>query len=85
MSKPHEAASLRTLERKRFEEAMLSPPVLKLILENASIERIAGDVDSSPGRVRAWLEARGLLPERRRPRRGYYVRGARGAGGSALR
>jgi hypothetical protein len=64
---------------------MLSPPVLRLIMENASIERISGVVDSNPPRVRAWLKARGLLPERRRPRRGYYVRGARGAGGSALR
>jgi len=44
---------------------MRSPPVLKLILENTSTDRIAGAVDSSPSRVRAWLKARGALPERR--------------------
>jgi hypothetical protein len=85
MPKPHEAASARALERKRFEAAMLSPPALKLILESASTERIAGVVDSNPRRVRAWLEARELLPEMRRPRRGYYVHGARGAGDQRLR
>ena len=85
MPKPQEASLARALERKRFEAAMRSPPVLNLILENASIERIAVVVDTSPQRVRAWLKARGLLPERRRPRRGYYVRGARGAGDQRLR
>ena len=49
---------------------MRSPPVLKLILENATTDRIAGVVDSSSLRVRAWLKARGLLPERHRPGRG---------------
>jgi hypothetical protein len=44
---------------------MQSPPVLKLILENTSTDRIAAAVDSSPSRVRAWLKARGVLPERR--------------------
>jgi hypothetical protein len=47
MPKPHEAASARALERKRFEAAMRSPPVLKLILENATTDRMAGVVDSS--------------------------------------
>ena len=44
---------------------MRSPPVLKLILENTGTDRIAGVVDSSPLRVRTWLKARGVLPERR--------------------
>ena len=44
---------------------MRSPPVLKLILENTSTDRIAVAVDSTPSRVRAWLKARGLLRERR--------------------
>ena len=44
---------------------MRSPPVLKLILENATAERISVLVDSPPSRVRAWLKARGLLRERR--------------------
>ena len=44
---------------------MGSPPVLKLIQENTSTDRIAGAVDSSPSQVRAWLKARGVLPERR--------------------
>ena len=47
---------------------MRSPQVLKLILENTSTDRIAGAVDSSPSRVRAWLKACGLLPERAAPR-----------------
>jgi hypothetical protein len=69
MPKPRES-SLRTFEKKRFEEAMLTPPVLKLILENATIDRICGVAESNPHRIRAWLEARELLPERRRPQRG---------------
>jgi hypothetical protein len=44
---------------------MRSPPVLKLILEKTSTERIAVVVDSTPSRVRSWLKARGLLRERR--------------------
>jgi hypothetical protein len=44
---------------------MRSPPVLKLILENTTTDRIAQAVDSSPSRVRAWLKARAVLPERR--------------------
>jgi hypothetical protein len=64
MPNPRES-SARTLERKRFEAAMRSPPVLKLIQENTSTDRIAQAVDSSPSRVRAWLKARAVLPERR--------------------
>jgi len=56
--------SAQALERQRFEAAMRSPPVLKLIRENATTERISVLVDSSPSRVRAWLKARGLLRER---------------------
>jgi hypothetical protein len=44
---------------------MRSPPVLKLILENTTTERIAAMVDSSSYRVRAWLKAREALRERR--------------------
>jgi hypothetical protein len=40
---------------------MGSPPVLKLILENTTTERIAAIVDSSSYRVRAWLKAREAL------------------------
>jgi hypothetical protein len=66
MPKPREN-SAQALERQRFEAAMRSPPVLKLILENTSTDRIAAAVDSSPSRVRAWLKARGVLPERAAP------------------
>ena len=57
-------SSARALDRKRFEAAMRSPPVLKLILEKATTEQISVLADSSPYRVRAWLKARGLLRER---------------------
>jgi len=66
MPKPRES-SAQALERQRFEAAMRSPPVLKLILENATVERISGVVESSTYRVRAWLKARGVLPKRRGP------------------
>ena len=52
-------SSARALETKRFEAAMRSEPVQKLIRENATSVRIAVVVDSSPYRVRAWLKARG--------------------------
>ena len=58
-------SSARAFNRKRFEAAMRSPPVLKLILEKTSTDRIAVVVDSTPSRVRSWLKARGLLRERR--------------------
>jgi hypothetical protein len=64
MLKPPKS-SARALDRKRFEAAMRSPLVLKLILENTSTDQIAVVADSTPFRVRAWLKARGLLPERR--------------------
>ena len=64
MLKPRES-SVRALETERFEAAMRSKPVLKLIRENASTERIAVVVESTAYRVRSWLKARGLLRERR--------------------
>jgi hypothetical protein len=64
MPKPRES-SARALEAKRFEAAMRSPRIRKLILENIGTDRIAAVVDSSPYRVRAWLKARGVLRERR--------------------
>jgi hypothetical protein len=58
-------SSAKRLEQERFEAAMRSEPVLKLIRENASTERIAVVVESSAFRVRSWLKAHGLLRERR--------------------
>jgi hypothetical protein len=58
MPKPRES-SARTLERKRFEAAMRSEPVQKLIRENAPADRISGLVGASHDRVRSWLKARG--------------------------
>jgi len=58
MPNPRES-SARALERKRFEAAMRSEPVQKLIRENASPDRISGLVGASHDRVRSWLKARG--------------------------
>jgi hypothetical protein len=64
MLKPR-ASSAKRLEQERFEAAMRSEPVLKLVRENASTERIAVVVESTAYRVRSWLKAHGLLRERR--------------------
>jgi hypothetical protein len=53
-------SSARALNRERFEAAMRSEPVLKLILENASTDRISALVDASPATIRSWLKAREL-------------------------
>jgi len=52
-------SSLRALETKRFEAAMRSEPVQKLIRENATSVRISGLVGASPNKIRSWLKARG--------------------------
>jgi hypothetical protein len=44
---------------------MRSEAVEKLILENATSERISALVNASPSRVRSWLRARGLLTRAR--------------------
>jgi hypothetical protein len=55
-------SSAQRLNRERFEAAMRSEPVLQLIRESVSPERIGPKIGSSPTRVRSWLKARGLLP-----------------------
>ena len=40
---------------------MRSQPVQKLILENATPDRISALVDASPTRIRSWLQARVLM------------------------
>jgi hypothetical protein len=57
---PVNADTTRELSPERFEAAMRSEPVLKLILENASTDRISALVDASPATVRSWLKAREL-------------------------
>ena len=52
-------SSARALETKRFEAAMRSEPVQKLIRENATSVRISGLVGASPNKIRSWLKARG--------------------------
>jgi len=52
-------STARALNRERFEAAMLSQPVQKLIRENATPERIGALVDASPATIRSWLRARG--------------------------
>jgi hypothetical protein len=64
MPTPRES-SARALNRKQFEAAMRSEAVEKLILENATSERISAPVNASPSRVRSWLRARGLLTRAR--------------------
>jgi hypothetical protein len=60
MPTPRES-SARALNRERFEAAMRSQPVQKLILENATPDRISALVDASPTRIRSWLQARVLM------------------------
>ena len=50
-------SSARILNRERFEAAMRSEPVQRLIRENASTDRISALVGASPNTIRAWLKA----------------------------
>jgi hypothetical protein len=58
-------SSVRALKRERFESAMRSEPVQKLIRENATPDRISALVNASSTTIRSWLKARGALRERR--------------------
>ena len=64
MPKPRKGLA-RALEIERFEAAMRSEPIQKLIRENATSVRISGIVGASPNKIRAWLKARGALQEGR--------------------
>jgi hypothetical protein len=58
MPKPRES-SARALETKRFEAAMRSEPVQKLIRRRHA-DRISKLVNASSTTIRSWLKARGL-------------------------